>query len=198
MRVLGVDPGLRITGYGVISIDEGLHADAKMDLIEAGIIRSKVSDGIAARLQKIHNSLFELITELQPDILVIEKLYAHYKHPATAILMGHVRGVVCLLSGAKKLPLASIASTHVKKSVTGHGHAGKEQVQRMVQHYLGLKKAPESADASDALAIAISYVYMMKNGRMPAAGDATTVIARSPRRLLRKAKLRGRRSNLKP
>ena len=174
MRVLGVDPGLQITGYGVISIDDGAPPgkDARMNLLEAGVIRSKSSDGIASRLHKIHGSLSELISELSPDVLVIEKLYAHYKHPATAILMGHVRGVVCLLSGARKLPLVSIASTHVKKSVTGHGHAGKGQIQRMVQHYLGLKAAPEPADVADALAVAISYIFMIKHGRTAVAGDA--------------------------
>ena len=102
-----------------------------------------------------------------PDTVVIEKLYAHYKHPATAILMGHARGVVCLLAGSKKIPLVNMASTHVKKAVTGAGHAKKMQVQRMVQHYLGLKKLPEPADVADALAVAMAYAFE-KTGRAAA------------------------------
>lgn len=127
-----------------------------------GVIRTPARAGIAARLQKIHDGLLDAVQELKPDVIVIEKLYAHYKHPATAILMGHARGVVCLLSGTHGIPLASIASTHVKKSVTGHGHAKKSQIQNMVRHYLGLKEAPEPPDVADALAIAISYVFSLK------------------------------------
>ena len=162
MRILGVDPGLRVTGYGVISVRGSFSLDRKIGLVEAGVVRTRANAGIAARLKQVHDALAEVISELRPDVLVIEKLYAHYKHPATAILMGHVRGVVCLLSGTHNLSLVSIASTHVKKSVTGQGHAGKLQVQRMVQHYLGLKNIPEPPDVADALAVAISYAFSLK------------------------------------
>ena len=163
MRILGIDPGLVITGYGVIQIPKNFSlGSSEIELLEAGVIRTRRSSGIAERLAKIYESLLEVVSELDPDILVIEKLYAHYKHPATAILMGHARGVVCLLSGVKRVPLASIASTHVKKSVTGQGHAGKLQVQRMIQHYLGLKDIPEPPDVADALAVAISYACNLK------------------------------------
>ena len=166
MRILGVDPGLRVTGYGVISVRGSFVLDRKIGLVEAGVVRTKANAGIAARLKQVHDALSDVISELRPDVLVIEKLYAHYKHPATAILMGHVRGVVCLLSGMHDLPLVSIASTHVKKAVTGQGHAGKIQVQRMVQHYLKLKSLPEPSDVADALAVAISYVFSMKQERV--------------------------------
>ena len=126
------------------------------------MIRTKTREGIAERLQKVYRALTEVVEELRPDVLVIERLYAHYKHPATAILMGHVRGVVCLVSGMKGLPLASVASTLVKKSVTGRGHAGKQQIQRMVQHVLGLKTMPSPPDVADALAVAIAYVHHLK------------------------------------
>ena len=135
----------------------------QIELLEAGVIRTpSPSSGIAVRLAKVYDSLLELIGELEPDVLVIEKLYAHYKHPATAILMGHVRGVVCLLGGTQKLKLASIASTHVKKAIAGKGHASKEQVQRMVQHLLGLKSLPEPPDVADALAIAMAFAFNQK------------------------------------
>ena len=151
MRILGVDPGLQTTGYGVIDASV-----ASLNLVEAGVIRTAAREGIAARLRKIYRSLSDVMEELKPDILAIEKLYAHTKHPATAILMGHVRGVVCLLSGTRNLPLVNIASTRVKKAVTGRGHAGKMQIQRTVQHALKLKTLPEPADVADALAVAIA------------------------------------------
>ena len=162
MRILGVDPGLRVTGYGVISTGDGSSKNGEIELIEAGIIRTEAKAGIAGRLKTIHDSLAELILELEPEILVIEKLFAHYKHPATAILMGHARGVICLLSGTMKVPLTSIASTHVKKAVTGSGHASKLQIQRMVQNALKLKSVPEPPDVADALALAISYAVNVK------------------------------------
>ena len=165
MRILGIDPGLVVTGYGAIQIPKNFSlGSSEIELLEAGVVRTGRSAGIAERLAKIYRSLSEVISELSPDILVIEKLYAHYKHPATAILMGHARGVVCLLSGVKRVPLVNIASTDVKKSVTGQGHAGKLQVQRMVQHTLALKNIPEPPDVADALAIAISYACSLKKG----------------------------------
>ncbi len=155
MKILGIDPGLRVTGYGLIEMPG--HR-----VLEMGVVRTLTTDGIAERLRKIYKSLSDVIEEWKPDALVIEKLYAHYKHPATAILMGHARGVVCLLSGTYQIPLTSIASTQVKKSVSGHGHAGKQQIQRMVQHVLGLKDLPEPPDVADALAIAITYASQQK------------------------------------
>ena len=113
-------------------------------------------------LFRSYDSLSELISDTTPDAIVIEKLYAHYKHPATAILMGHARGVVCLLSGMYGLPLHSMASTHVKKAVTGSGHASKEQIQRMIQNLLGLKNIPQPPDAADAIAIAMAFAFNRK------------------------------------
>ena len=158
-----MDPGLLVTGYAVIEIPEGRFENGQIELLDSGTVRTQGhGDGIAARLKKIYDSLSELISETRPAVVVIEKLYAHYKHPATAILMGHARGVVCLLSGTYEVPLHSMASTHVKKAVTGAGHASKEQVQRMIQNILGLKKIPEPADAADAIAIALAFAFNRK------------------------------------
>jgi crossover junction endodeoxyribonuclease RuvC len=162
LKILGVDPGLRVTGYGVIDVSNG-----QIVLIEAGVVRTDADSGIAARLHKVHRALSELVAETKPDTLVIEKLYAHYKHPSTAILMGHVRGVVCLISGSAGIPLVSMPSTHVKKSVTGMGHAGKLQMQRMIQHTLGLKTLPEPPDVADALAVALSYASQLRANGTP-------------------------------
>ncbi len=162
MKVLGVDPGLRVTGYGVVQADENRGSRGGLRVLEAGIVNAKAPDGISERLRKIYRSLSEVIEEFKPDVLAIEKLYAHYEHPATAILMGHARGVVCLLSGVYGVPLVSIASTHVKKAVTGHGHAKKLQVQRMIQHELSLPRLPEPPDVADALAVALAYISTVK------------------------------------
>lgn len=161
-----MDPGLRITGYGVVSVPEGWNGSASgANILDAGIVNAKTREGISERLRKIYQSLSEVIQEFRPDVLVIERLYAHYKHPATAILMGHARGVVCLLSGMHDVPLISVASTHVKKSVTGMGHAKKSQVQRMIQHEFSLKKLPEPPDVADALAIALAYLATQRKKR---------------------------------
>ena len=161
VRVLGVDPGLRVTGYGVVEASENAGS-CRVRILEAGIVNAKTPKGISERLRKIYQSLSEVIEEFKPDVLVIEKLYAHYEHPATAILMGHARGVVCLLGGVYGVPLVSIASTHVKKSVTGQGHAKKIQVQRMIQHELSLPRLPEPPDVADALALALAYLSTVK------------------------------------
>ncbi|HXV18587.1 MAG TPA: crossover junction endodeoxyribonuclease RuvC [Candidatus Omnitrophota bacterium] len=165
MKILGVDPGLRVTGYGVIEVARNYPKDPRMRLVEAGIIRTEDKSGIAERLKKIYDSLDELVTDTKPDLVAIEKLFAHYKHPATAILMGHARGAVCVLCGKRGVPLHSMPSTHVKKSVSGKGHAPKQQIQKMVQYHLGLSRTPEPPDVADALAVAIAYAFTLRNSK---------------------------------
>jgi crossover junction endodeoxyribonuclease RuvC len=158
MKILGIDPGLGITGYGLVE-DTG-HS---LKLIEAGVIRTSSSIGIVARLLKIYDGLSEIIEEYRPDALVLEKIYSHYKHPATAILMGHARGAVCLLCGKYNLQLVNYASTHIKKSITGRGRASKGQVGGMVKTLLSLRSVPQPEDVTDALALAISHLNSLKN-----------------------------------
>lgn len=153
MRILGIDPGLGTTGYGIIE-------NRNFKLVEAGIIKTQPSTPIQTRLKKIFDALTEIIEEHKPGVLVLEKIYSHYKHPTTAILMGHARAVACLACGIHKVRLISYPSTKIKKVITGNGHASKQQVQRMVQDILKLKNPPEPVDVSDALAMAISYCYM--------------------------------------
>ena len=155
MRILGIDPGLQITGYGIIE-------DKKFKLVEAGVIRTKTGTTIQARITKIFDEISEIVDEHRPDVLVLEKIYSHYKHPTTAILMGHARAMACLVCGKFNVELINYPSTRIKKAVTGNGHASKYQVQRMVQSLLKLKAPPEPVDVSDALAMAISYCYIEK------------------------------------
>lgn len=153
MRILGIDPGLNATGYGLIE-DESFRP------IEAGVIRTESNTPIQERLKKIFDELSCIIKEHRPGVLVLEKIYSHYKHPTTAILMGHARAMVCLACGLHGVKLVNYPSTKIKKTVTGNGHASKQQVQRMVQNILRLKKVPEPVDVSDALSMAIAYCYI--------------------------------------
>ena len=160
MRVLGIDPGLNITGYGLLE-DKG----SNIKLIEAGVIRTASEKPIKDRLRKIYDNLSEIVEEYRPETLVLEKIYSHYRHPVTAILMGHARGVVCLLCGKYNLQLFSYASTHLKKSIAGRGRASKAQVGGMVKTLLNLKKLPPSEDVTDALALAISHIHTVRSNR---------------------------------
>lgn len=154
MIILGVDPGLRVTGYGVIEETAG-----RVKLVEAGVISTKSGDSISDRLKSIYEGLTELLSERKPEVIAMEKLYSDYRHPTTAILMGHARGVLCLAAGMHRVPLTNIPSTRVKKSVISHGHASKDQVARAVQGILGLKQPPKPHDVTDALAVAISFAF---------------------------------------
>ena len=149
-RVLGVDPGLIITGYGVIDFAAGAAA-----VVEAGTIRTDPKAGMPRRIEQIHVDLAQLLREFRPDLVAIEKLYAHYKHPRTAILMAHARGAVMLAAQQAGIGVRDLPATKVKKSLTGNGHASKRQVQRAVQSQCNLKQLPEPPDVADALAIAL-------------------------------------------
>lgn len=153
-RILGIDPGLNITGYAVIE-----SAAQGPDLIEAGVIRPK-GKTTPERLLVLHTSLSEIVTQLQPSVLAVEQLYAHYAHPRTAILMGHARGVMLLVAAQAHLPAASYMPTRVKKTITGSGRASKEQMQRTIQRELMLQELPEPPDLADALALALCHYYL--------------------------------------
>ncbi len=156
MRILGIDPGLQVTGYGIIE-------EKSFKLVEAGIIRTKANTPVQSRITRIFDEIAKIVEEHRPGVLVLEKIYSHYKHPTTAILMGHARAMACLVCGKFEVKLINYPSTRIKKAITGNGHASKEQVQRMVQGLLKLKNPPEPVDVSDALAMAISYCYI-ENG----------------------------------
>ena len=153
MRVLGIDPGMRITGYGCVIASP---AAGEPKLAEAGVLRFKAGDTLERRLNEIYQAVRDLIEELKPDEAAVEKLYAHYRHPRTAILMGHARGVILLACAGADVPVTHLPSTEVKKSITGNGHASKEQMQRAIQSQCALDTLPEPPDLADAIAIAIT------------------------------------------
>ncbi|MBI5266675.1 MAG: crossover junction endodeoxyribonuclease RuvC [candidate division Zixibacteria bacterium] len=156
MRVLGIDPGLLITGYGVLEV-----GGETPRLVEAGVIRTTERNSVAERLGEISRGLEEIIREFQPEAMAIEELYSHYSHPATAIIMGHARGVVLLKAAENGLAVFPYASTRIKKSLLGNGRASKGQVQMMIRSTLGLKAVPEPPDAADALAAALCHCRAM-------------------------------------
>lgn len=161
MRILGVDPALYITGYGLIDVkDEGLK------LIEAGFIKTSSRSPIDERIKKIYLGLNKFIAVNKPDIVIIEKLYAHFNHPTTAFILGHARGAVCLAASILNVPIVEFAATKVKKSITGFGRASKIQVKRMICNCLGLKNADWPEDVSDALALAVTFANYNKHQKI--------------------------------
>lgn len=158
VTILGIDPGLNTTGYGVIRVSRG-----QFQLIEAGIVRSKAKASIEERLMEIHTGVTEVLQQHKPDFLALEQLFSHYSRPKTAILMGHARGVICLAAGTAGIAVKSFEPTKVKKVMTGNGHAPKHQIQLAVKLQLNLAEVPEPADVADALAIAVCGFHLSHN-----------------------------------
>ncbi|MBC8201419.1 MAG: crossover junction endodeoxyribonuclease RuvC [Planctomycetes bacterium] len=153
MRVLGVDPGLRTAGYGCIDL---IGNSISPTLVEAGAITLCVDSSIPFRLKQLHDDLSQVILDLAPDVLAVEKIFTHKEHVSTATVMGHARGVILLAGEQANLPLIELAPSEIKKSVTGNGNATKEQVQHAIASILKLTEPPTPSDVSDALAIAIT------------------------------------------
>ena len=157
MRILGIDPGLHTSGYGMV---EGWGL--KISLIEAGYIRTNPKEETESRLEHIHKAIEKIIRKFKPEVLVLEKLYAHWKHPTTAYVLGHARGIICLSAKENNVAVFEYAATRIKKAIVGKGHASKLQIQRMIQGLLKLAVLPEPADVADALALAIGHSYMTR------------------------------------
>ncbi|MDA7663100.1 crossover junction endodeoxyribonuclease RuvC [Pirellulaceae bacterium] len=155
MKILGIDPGLNISGYGVIEADRNA-------VIEAGILKIKKRKHVEHRLEDLYDSLIEVIESLSPDCMAIEDLYSHYERPKTAIIMGHARGVILLAAKKCSIPVTTYAATKIKSVMTGNGRAPKEQMQLSVCRHLGLKKIPDPPDVADALAIALCHDHYLK------------------------------------
>jgi crossover junction endodeoxyribonuclease RuvC len=159
MKILGIDPGLNTTGYGVLDF-----VTKQPRLVEAGVVRSKASRTLAERVKEIHDGVADVIAALKPEVLAIEELYSHYERPTTAILMGHARGVIVLAAAEAGIPVVSYRATQIKKTITGNGHAAKWQMQEAVRRELNLPALPEPPDVADALAIAMCHCYLGVRG----------------------------------
>ena len=153
-RIVGFDPGLNTTGYGVVE-----WSGSSVRLLEAGTVRSR-SESLETRLAEIHAGVREVLEAFRPGAMAIEQIFVHARFPKTAILMGHARGVICLAAAQAGLAVHHYLPNRVKSTLTGNGHAGKEQMQMAVQRELGLVSRPEPADAADALAIALADYHL--------------------------------------
>lgn len=155
MKALGIDPGLVVTGYGVLHQEGG-----RVRLLEAGTIDSGDTQApLEKRLQQLAETLEGVFADHRPDAMALEQLYAHYEHPRTAILMGHARGVICYVAARHDVPVFHYAATQVKSAVTGNGRASKDQIQQMVRRTFGLLETPRPPDVADAVAIAMCHIF---------------------------------------
>ena len=158
MIVIAIDPGLRTSGYAVVS-----HVGIETKVIDAGTIKADPKLPMAHRIQQIYNDIAHLLSLYEADVLAVEQLYAHYKFPKTSILMGHARAMFLLAAAQKNVPVVDFAATKIKKSLTGNGRASKSQMQHAVATQLGLATIPEPADVADALAIALCCIQARKS-----------------------------------
>jgi len=157
LRVLGIDPGLNCTGYGIIE----QHPRGPI-LREGGVIRSTADLPLSERVHEIATGLRDVISELRPAVVAIEQIFSHTRNPKTAILMAHARGVILLCASERKLPVIHYSATQIKKLLTGNGRAGKEQIQHAVRHELRLKVIPEPNDVADAVAVALCHYHSIR------------------------------------
>jgi len=156
MIILGIDPGLASTGYGVINTKKN------MKHIEHGVISTDPGKTVGERLKKINREMKRLINKYKPDVLAIEKLY-FFKNQKTAVSVFEAKGVVLLTASRKKIPVREFTPLQVKLAMVGYGRASKGQVQSMVKRILNLKKIPKPDDAADGLAIALCCKRSLKN-----------------------------------
>ena len=156
MIVLGIDPGTAVTGYGVVR-GRGTRQSGGAELVECGVIRTRASEPLAARLADIYEGVRELIARHQPQAMAVEDVF-YARNVRTTVVLGHARGVVLLAGQQAGVTIHEYPPAEIKKSVTGSGAATKEQVQFMVTKLLRLKSAPQPADASDGVAAALACV----------------------------------------
>lgn len=165
--ILGIDPGSRITGYGVIR-----QLGSKYQYLGSGCIRMQ-GDELAPRLQQIFEGVTELIMQFQPDTFAIEQVFMA-KNPDSALKLGQARGAAIVAATNQKLPVSEYSARQIKQSVVGKGNAEKSQVQHMVTYLLKLSATPQ-ADAADALAVAICHSHTQQN-LIRMAGQATKTV----------------------
>ncbi len=152
MRIIGIDPGLQVTGYGVVDYDRGRYA-----LVEGGVVETQATASLPDRLAKLYRGIDAVLHQLRPDVAVVEKLYAKYRHPQTALLMSHARGVVLLALAHRGIEVVSYPASMVKRALVGHGRASKEQVAGMVAQLLAIDLQDVTDHVSDALALAVCH-----------------------------------------
>ncbi len=163
MRILGIDPGSRATGFGLVD-----GAAGRLRLVDAGTVRPGRDLSLPDRLRVIHEALLELVDRHGPAVMAVESVFSA-RNPRSSLVLGQARGAILLAAALRDVPVAEYAPREVKMAVTGNGAAVKEQVRFMVVRLLGLARPPASLDASDALAVALCHLLREK-GRRTLAG----------------------------
>tara|TARA_Y100000741_G_scaffold330520_1_gene285156 strand:- start:128 stop:610 length:483 start_codon:yes stop_codon:yes gene_type:complete len=156
MKILGIDPGLGTTGFGLIS-----STNEKFNLIDFGTIKTSTKDSLSNRLKIIFENISSLIDEHNPTVFSIEEIF-YSNNVKSSLLLGHARGAAITAAATKNILIYEYSAKKVKQSLTGNGNAHKDQVKFMVKNLLKLKTAPKSNDSSDALAIALCYTLQSK------------------------------------
>lgn len=157
MRIIGIDPGLHATGYGIIGASaEGLR------LVAAGAFHPSSRKPLAIRLGELYEGLRQVIVAHRPQVMALESVYTHHAYLTTAASMAHARGVICLLGAQHGMTLAEYLPTRVKKALTGYGTASKEQVSRAVGMWLNVGASSWDSDVTDALALAIAHAQISR------------------------------------
>ncbi|MEW6218771.1 MAG: crossover junction endodeoxyribonuclease RuvC [Thermodesulfobacteriota bacterium] len=170
LRILGLDPGSRATGYGVIDL-----VGHKLVFVACGVVRPPAEAAFAERLRRIHDGLVQVIAEHTPDEAAVEDVFVA-ANPRSALKLGHARGVAMIAAMGRELAVHEYGPRQIKQAVVGYGLAGKEQMQRMVRLLLSLAALP-SQDAADALAVAICHAH--HGGRLPPARTAGLACGRA-------------------
>lgn len=158
MRIIGIDPGTGILGFGVIDVEKG-----KFKLVDAGVVTTPAHTPIDVRLEDIFDSLTEIIAATKPEVMSIEQLF-FARNVTTAISVAQARGVAMLTGRKARLPIAEYTPMQIKQTLTGYGKADKKQVQEMVRMQLSLTEVPKPDDCADALAAAITHALMSRGG----------------------------------
>jgi len=156
MRIIGIDPGTGILGFGVIDV-----VGTKITMVDAGVITTPAHTPHDERLEDIYNGLTEIVKVTKPEAYSVEKLF-FTKNVTTAMTVAEARGVALLVARQHKIPIAEYTPPQIKQTLTGYGKADKKQVQEMVRLQLGLKEVPKPDDCADALAAAITHAFMTR------------------------------------
>jgi crossover junction endodeoxyribonuclease RuvC len=160
-RVLGIDPGLNVTGYAVVE-----PSPRGPFVVEAGVIRPRdARGGMGQRLFYIHQGIVEILEAFPPGSVALERIHSHVRYPRTAILMAHARGAIMLAAVQHQTPVFGYAATRIKKTLTGNGRAPKTQIQHAIMTELSLDDLPEPHDVADACAVALCHFHVSRNQR---------------------------------
>jgi crossover junction endodeoxyribonuclease RuvC len=158
--VLGIDPGLVGTGWGVV--EPGV---SRATVIGTGVIATSADTPLETRIRDIYDGVVDVLAKHEPSLLVLEDLYTEYKFPRTALLMAHARGVICLAARQRDVAVLALAPAEVKRAIAAHGAASKAQIQYGVQRLLGLPAPPRPSHIADALALALTG-FSRRGGRL--------------------------------